>query len=49
MFLAMLEFKCQEIFSALLSRLALVWIVGIALAHWLNLPGPVIAIARYLL
>lgn len=29
----------------LLSRLALAWIAGITLAHWLNLPWPVIVIA----
>ena len=29
----------------LLSRLGIAWIVGIALARWLNLPWPVIAIA----
>jgi competence protein ComEC len=29
----------------LLSRLAIAWIAGIALARWLNLPWPVVAIA----
>lgn len=29
----------------LLSRLGIAWIVGIALARWLNLPWPVVAIA----
>jgi competence protein ComEC len=41
----MLKSPARRFLVPLLSRLGIAWIVGIALARWLNLPWPVIAIA----